>query len=122
MENELKERIFLFAQFNFLFNLLYCSINILRFIKFRIYFGSIYCPNFIVKTYIQFIDLVIFKYLCASIKFCCALTEFYISLSRYCKVTDTKSKIFKIFNDTSLSKHIIIISTISMIINIFNFF
>lgn len=71
-----------------------------------IFFGSIYCPEYIINVYVQYIDIWVFKYFSQVFKFCCIITEISISYSRVVKILNQKNKFTNFFNKISLKIYV----------------
>ena len=82
---------------------------------------SIYCPIYYDTVIMETIDIILFKWIGSSIKFCCSVSELAIAYSRMINVLELKTKLAESFNKLKYKYFCIIALIIGLILNSIKF-
>lgn len=117
-KKELSQNLFIYAQINFIFNLVYSLLMLFKDINNCLTFPSVYCPSYVMKEPIQYIDIWIFKYFTQIFKFCSTITEVSISYSRLINILNLKNKFSDFFNKINFKIYVFIIFFTGLVLNL----
>lgn len=124
IKSDLTDSLFKFADLSFKFNLGLCFLGVLSILNKCVERNTIYCPWFITNEYMQYFDIIFFKYISTVLKCCCNISELLLALNRIKSISTHSSvfkRIFKKENNKFYILGILLFSCIISSIKIFEF-
>lgn len=87
-KNYFEKEFFKYLEVNAIFNLIFCSLLLLKLINYCVNPISDFCSHNFMIEWIQYFDIIFIKYFLSSIKYCSSISEFMISFSRSKSIDD----------------------------------